>query len=1095
MLEQQYKQLVADIDGIVWEADARTFRFTFVSEEAERLLGYPVAQWLAPGFWADHIHPDDHDRAIQSALDSTAARRKHDFQYRMVAADGRTVWLRDIVNVVVERGQPTKLRGVMVDITEDKAAEQEQRAHVWFLESMAEVTRAIQGASDPETMIGAVLETLLTTLDADRAWLGCQGRPEATYFRVLAKRARPEFPWTGARSDDIPMSPELASALRAVRTTHEPLLFGIGSERSLPHWAELTHVQSMMCEPVGPQGDSFYILGIQQCSRRRLWTPDEQKLFREVGLLLSDSLPSALSFGHQHENTKRLTHGEHLAEPDSRGGASAAAGAEAQLIEMTERFRLLSESSLTGIYLIQDGVFRYVNPALAKMFGYAPEEIIDTLGPTDLAHPEDKSAVAENVRRRVAGELDEIRYEIRGKHKAGSTIHVEVHGRRIEYGGRVGVIGTLIDVTERRKAEDRLRSSEARFRTLVDHATDAFFLYDETGTIVDVNHQACESLGYEREELIGMSARQLDTNFETNPEFFEQVRARLRDGKPLAFDSHHRRKDGSTFPVEMRLRPFEERGHWFSVGLARDITERKRAERALIESHSLLNGVVEGTSDAVFVKDLHGRYLMINSAGARFLGKPVEEILGKDDTTLFSAETAHTVMSLDRRIMDSGESETSEETASAAGVTRTYLSTKGVLRDAQGEVTGLVGIARDITDLKRLEDQFRQAQRMEAVGRLAGGVAHDFNNLLTVINGYSELALLQLPEGDPTSHLLGEIIKAGERASNLTRQLLAFSRKQVLEPRVVSLNTLIGDVYKMLRQLIGEDIEVSFAPEPSLHLTKVDPGQFEQALMNLAVNARDAMPGGGRLSIETRNVALGQREGAEHAELRPGRYVLVAVSDSGQGMDAATLTWIFEPFFTTKAPGKGTGLGLAMVYGFVKQSGGHVEVSSKPGQGTTFRIYLPSEESAAEPTRPSSGIHVLTRGTETILLAEDDDSVRTFSKLALRSSGYVVLEARNGTEALRIAEGHPGPIHLLVTDLVMPQMGGRRLTDSLMEARPDMRVLLMSGYTDEVALHQRTEESKFTFLQKPFSAKSLTRKVREILDAPATAGGAPSPRR
>ncbi len=1076
MLKQQYKELVADIDGIVWEADARTFHFTFVSDEAERLLGYPLAQWLTPGFWENHIHPDDHDSAIQSSLDSTAARRKHDFQYRMVAADGRTVWLRDIVNVVVERGQPAKLRGVMVDITELKTAEQERQAHLWFLESMDQVSRALQSANDAVTLIGAVLEALLTTLGCDRAWLGYPRRPDAATSSVLVERSRPEFPWLGAHSVDAPMSPELASTLQAVGTEREPLLFGVGCEHSLPDWAVRTQVQSMMCAAVRLDGDRFYVLGIQQCSRPRLWTPAEQRLFQEVGMRLSASLPTFLD------------------EPESRRRDSAATGTEAQLFEMTERFRLLSESSLTGIYLIQDGVFRYVNPALAKMFGYGPEEVIDRLGPTDLAHPEDKTAVAENVRRRIAGELDEIRYEIRGRHKAGSTIHVEVHGRRIEYGGRVGVIGTLIDVTERRKAEDRLRSSEARFRTLVDHATDAFFLYDETGTIVDVNHQACESLGYEREELIGMSANQIDMSAETDPEFSEHVRARLSDGKPIAFDSHHRRKDGSTFPVEMRLRPFEERGHWFSVGLARDITERKRAERALVESHSLLNGVVEGTSDAIFVKDLQGRYLMINSAGAKFLGKRVDEVLGRDDTELFSAETAHIVMDHDRRIMDSGESETSEETASAAGVTRTYLSTKGVLRDAQDEVTGLIGIARDITDLKRLEGQFRQAQRMEAIGRLAGGVAHDFNNLLTVINGYSELALLQLPEQDPTSQLLGEIMKAGERASNLTRQLLAFSRKQVLEPQVVSLNTLIGDVYKMLRQLIGEDIEVSFLPEPSLRSTKVDPGQFEQALMNLAVNARDAMPGGGRLTIETRNVALGRHEGAEHPELRPGRYVLVTVRDSGQGMDANTLTWIFEPFFTTKAPGKGTGLGLAMVYGFVKQSGGHVEVSSEPGQGTTFRIYLPSEEGAEATTRPSSGIHELTKGTETILLAEDDDSVRTFSKLALRSSGYVVLEARNGAEALRIAERHPGPIHLLVTDLVMPQMGGRRLTDSLMEVRPDMRVLLMSGYTDEVTLHQRTAESKLEFLQKPFSAKSLTRKVREILDAPAVVGGAPSPR-
>jgi signal transduction histidine kinase/CheY-like chemotaxis protein len=426
---------------------------------------------------------------------------------------------------------------------------------------------------------------------------------------------------------------------------------------------------------------------------------------------------------------------------------------------------------------------------------------------------------------------------------------------------------------------------------------------------------------------------------------------------------------------------------------------------------------------------------------------------------------------------------TSEETVAAAGVTRTYLSTKGAMRDEHGNVTGLVGIARDITDLKRMEEHVRHSQRMEAIGRLAGGVAHDFNNLLTVINGYGELALLQSDEGDPKAQLLTEILSAGERASNLTRQLLAFSRKQMLDPEVVDLNALIGEVLKMLRALIGEDVELAFIPGPDLGLVKVDPSQFEQVVINLAVNARDAMPEGGRLAIETRNVDRKVNEGAGESELRPGRYVQVAVSDSGHGMDAATKANIFEPFFTTKERGKGTGLGLAMVYGFLKQSGGHVEVDSEPGRGTTFRIHLPRADEVKPFATPAKDLETVPRGTETILLVEDDEAVRQFVVSTLLSNDYTVLEARDGQDALRVAEEYEGPIHLLLTDLVMPRMGGRELMERLTRTRTETRVLLMSGYTDEVP-HPTSQGLHPTLLHKPFSPGVLTRRVREILDEP-----------
>jgi signal transduction histidine kinase/CheY-like chemotaxis protein len=394
-------------------------------------------------------------------------------------------------------------------------------------------------------------------------------------------------------------------------------------------------------------------------------------------------------------------------------------------------------------------------------------------------------------------------------------------------------------------------------------------------------------------------------------------------------------------------------------------------------------------------------------------------------------------------------------------------------------------IQRAFTELSQTQEQLTQAQKMEAVGRLAGGVAHDFNNLLMVIIGRTALLLEALGAEDPTRRPIELIQKTANRAADLTRQLLAFSRKQVLQPVVLDLNGVVGNIGEMLKRLIGEDIVLVTILDPALGRVKADPGQIEQVIMNLAVNARDAMPQGGRLTLETASVELDAVYASQRVEARPGPHVMLALSDTGIGMDSETQARIFEPFFTTKGPGKGTGLGLATVYGIVKQSGGNIWVYSEPGQGTTFKIYLPrvdepveSAEGAIAPARPLQGM-------ETILLVEDEEAVRELARDVLRARGYTVLEARHGGDALKVCEQHRGPIHAMLTDVVMPRMSGRELAERLAVLHPEMKVLYMSGYTDNAVVHHGVLDPGTVFLQKPFAPAVLVRKLREVLDARA----------
>jgi two-component system cell cycle sensor histidine kinase/response regulator CckA len=520
-----------------------------------------------------------------------------------------------------------------------------------------------------------------------------------------------------------------------------------------------------------------------------------------------------------------------------------------------------------------------------------------------------------------------------------------------------------------------------------------------------------------------------------------------------------------------------------ALALRAEERHRHHAEAALRASEERFRVLIENSFDALLLIDADGRVSYITPSSERHLGWKPEQMLARSIFDFIHPEDREMVgLRMNEALQQPGQPITEEVRFLHADGGWRIMEGVGVNRFSDPSVGAIVVNVRDMTERRKLEEQLRQAQKMEAVGQLAGGVAHDFNNLLTAILGYCNLMLDEIPAHHPLRADLQEIQSAGERAAALTRQLLAFSRRQMLQPQIVDVNALVKQLEKLLRRIISEDVELVTALSPNLLPVKIDPASLEQILVNLAVNARDAMPVGGRLTIETALVNLDNTFTVTHIPMQPGQYVMLAVSDTGQGMDPATCERIFEPFFTTKEQGKGSGLGLATVYGMVKQSGGTIWVYSAPGHGSVFKVYLPPTglQPAPPPVdrrRESEAV----RGSETVLLVEDEDAVRSLAREVLLRHGYVVLEARHGLDALRVAERHTDVAHLMVTDLVMPHMSGRELAERLGTVRPNMKVLFISGYTDH-ALMQRELTPGSAFLQKPFTSEALARKVRSILD-------------
>jgi two-component system, cell cycle sensor histidine kinase and response regulator CckA len=794
--------------------------------------------------------------------------------------------------------------------------------------------------------------------------------------------------------------------------------------------------------------------------------------------------------------------------------------AEEARAQAEEKFRGIFENAVEGIFLTTvDGRYRRVNPALATMCGYAsPTEMVEAV--SDVAQmyavPEDRDEFKRLIAER-GGVIEGLEYQLARKDGKRVWVSENAHVVCDASGAVVGYEGTVQDISERKRSElerqatteiihsvnvtdnldDLLRMihnalrkvvyAENCFVALYEPATGMFhfpFLVDQHDPLPPPPQKvgkSCTAFVYRTGRATLIPQQDFDKLAERGEVELVGTPSPSWLGVPLRTPAatigvlvvQHYEEDNAY--TERDLEFLSSVGGQIALAI-----ERKRAEAKLRESEARLRVLVEQLPAVLWTVDKDLRFTSCVGAGLARLGLKPNEIVGKTLSEYFETDNpAFLPISAHRRAV-AGEPVTFHVDWKGGS----YACHAEPLHDGKDRVLGAICMSLDVTDRKQLEEQLRHSQKMEAVGRLAGGIAHDFNNLLMVIQGYADLLAERLPAGDGLRRNAEQIQTAAQRASSLTRQLLAFSRKQMLAPSVISIHSVVNDMEKILRRLIGEDVQLETHSVDDLWLVKADRSQIEQVIMNLAVNARDAMPNGGRLMIETANVELDASFSQHAVVMSPGKYVMLAVTDNGCGMDAQTQAHLFEPFFTTKEKGKGTGLGLATVYGIVKQSGGYIWVYSEPGRGTTFKVYLPRIEEEVSKSRTSddvTGVKAARAGSETVLLVEDEEGVRQLTREYLETNGYTVIQAADGHSALELARAHQGTIHLLVTDVVMPGISGRELAERVAKIRPGLRTLYMSGYTDQAVMQHGMLESGSVLLQKPFTMDALSTKLREIL--------------
>jgi len=738
-------------------------------------------------------------------------------------------------------------------------------------------------------------------------------------------------------------------------------------------------------------------------------------------------------------------------------------------------FRTVVERSPHAVFLVDaTGRYRWVNDAACAISGYGREELL-ARRLQDLHAPEAAEAAASHFDRVRAEGRAEGEYAV--LHRDGRQRRWLVDAFGIGDGHFVGIVK---DVTEQRRIRAELERERQRLLRAQEVAAVGWWQFDLGAGTVEASDVTRRIYGVAPGVALGIPEVQQIPLPEHREPLDRAMRALVERGEPYDVEFQIRRPRDGAIRAIRSLAEYDPASHRV-FGILQDVTGLRRVEARLLASEARLRAIFDSATDFIFLKDRDLRYTHANPACLEFLGLSADELLGQTDAEIFAAEHAAEIQATDRTVL-AGRVDR-DVVVRRVGDRHVVLETVKVpVRDARGEVVGLCGISRDVTAKRQLEEQLRQAQKMEAIGRLAGGVAHDFNNLLTPILGFADLVGQALPADDPHRGDLEAIARAAERARDLTSQLLAFGRKQMLDMRTLDLNEVVRDSETMLRRLIRENVLLRLALAPDLGAVRADPSQLHNVIINLVVNAADAMPLGGTLILETANVELDARYAAEHPGSHPGPHVMLAVSDDGEGMDPETLAMVFEPFFTTKGLEQGTGLGLATVHGIVKQHAGSVWAYSELGRGSTFKVYLPRATAAAEPLDADEAPSAL-HGSERILVVEDDDAVRSLATAVLGKYGHTVVGVASPRSALELARNTPRPFDLLLTDVVMPAMNGVQLHRALRGIWPDLPVLYMSGYTTNVIAHHGVLDAGVDFLAKPFTPRGLAGKVREVLDA------------
>jgi len=952
----------------------------------------------------------------------------------------------DIVSVKDAAGNLIYRVATVQDITEQKAHRREIERLNRIYATLGGINSAIARATSPENLFREICHVTTEQGGFKLAWVGL--RDAETHEVQVASRAGLEQEYLDGIRVYCDERPEGRGPVgTSIREARPCISNDCSTDMGMAPWrpAALAHgLHSVAAFPIFAEG--------AVCGAFAVYS-EETNAFQDKEVELLAEAARDMSFGL-----------EHLREEERRRQA------ERGLADEITRRRVLFEQSPDGIVVIDpetDGIVEF-NRAAHEQLGYSHEEFAG-LGLADIVADrtaEEIHAVTEQVKRE--GRLD---FEGLHRTKHGENRIVRVTVQSTEINGRPLHHSVWRDVTERRRAQEQVR----KLSRAVEQSPASIIITNPAGHIEYVNPKFTQMTGYSFEEVRGKNPRILKSG-ETPDEEYRRLWSTITRGGEWRGELHNKKKNGELFWEYASISPIVDDSGRITEYLAvkEDITERKQADEQLRRQASLF----DQTYDAILAWDWNGTLTFWNRGAEQLYGYTREEALGKEPRPLLKSSTLEGtedfLSALERNSHWEGELEQVTREGSKICVE------SRMARVCEGGRSYVLEVNRDITGRQMLEQQLRQAQKMEAIGRLAGGVAHDFNNLLGVILGYSSL-LQDTIQDSGARHKLEEIHKAGQRAAELTRQLLAFSRKQVLEPRVVSPNLLIQEMEKMLRRLIGEDIHLETLLEGSAGRVNVDPGQFEQVIMNLAVNARDAMPEGGRITIETHNVELDECYARLHVSARSGSFVQIVVSDTGTGMDKATQAHIFEPFFTTKK--EGTGLGLATVYGIVKQSGGNIWVYSEPGRGTTFKIYFPRLDRPEEMRVNGPAALEYPGGTETILVVEDAKPVREIAREFLELSGYTILCAASPQEALQLAARHEDTIHLLLTDVIMPGMSGPQLADQLLSVRRAMKVLFMSGYTDTAIAQHGVLEAGKILIMKPFSRETLTQKVREALNS------------